>query len=186
MSGIIPESIENINQINPKYWGNSLWKCLNCFALTYQIENRQTYKIFFEKIGDLLPCGKCREHYKTYLPKLDDALNNKSNLLAWLLEIRNNINAGCGKKPLSLNDVLVEIYGEQNPYCNGFNNDVEAGNSNNSNNSNKSDSTFFSSINWSLVMLIFILIILILLFVYSKTNNKSYDVPTSDFSYEIS
>lgn len=149
-------NIENISQINPKYWGNSLWKCLNCFALTYQVENKETYKTFFEKVGDLLPCSKCSTHYKSYLSKLDNALDSKEKLLEWLLEIRNDINIKCNKAKLNKDDVLVEVYGDQYWNCNG---------SSNSNNNNQH--AIFEQF-----IPILILIVLILIFIYMKYSNR--------------
>ena len=34
----------DINSINPKYWGKSGWIFLNSIALTYKPENKEKYK----------------------------------------------------------------------------------------------------------------------------------------------
>ena len=105
---------ENPIQINPKYWGKSTWKCLSCIALTYSKKNKENFKIFFEKIGNILPCKKCCEHYNQFLPSLDIALENKDTLIDWLLEIRNDINIKSSKKILTINDIMKEVYSDDN------------------------------------------------------------------------
>jgi len=102
--------IGDIKQINPKYWGKSTWKCLSCMGLTYSNENKENFKIFFEKLGSILPCEKCREHYNQFLPKLDSALENKETFIDWLLEIRNDINIKSSKKILTKDDIITEVY----------------------------------------------------------------------------
>ena len=39
--------IDEIKQINPKYWGKSSWIFLNSLGLTYYPEKKKNYKIFF-------------------------------------------------------------------------------------------------------------------------------------------
>lgn len=102
--------IDEIKQLNPKYWGKSSWIFLNSLGLTYSPEKKSNYKIFFSNIGDILPCGLCSSHYNTFLPKLDEALESKQTLLDWLLEIRNDINLKTNKPILGLNDIIGEIY----------------------------------------------------------------------------
>ena len=102
--------IDEIKQINPKYWGKSSWIFLNSLGLIYSPEKKNNYKIFFSKLGDLLPCELCSLHYNTFLPKLDQALESKQTFIDWLLEMRNDINIKSNKPVLSLTEVIGEIY----------------------------------------------------------------------------
>ena len=101
---------KDINQINPKYWGKSFWIFLNSLGLVYTPEKKHDYKIFFEKLGNLLPCDLCCKHYNLFLTKLDDALESKDKLIDWLLTIRNDINLKSNKKILDRGDIFTEIY----------------------------------------------------------------------------
>jgi hypothetical protein len=97
----------DINQINPKYWGNHAWIFLNSIGLTYNPENKKDYEEFYSLLGRLLPCSKCQEHVTANLDKLPDALDNKLSLLNWLLSLRNGVDKS---KPMGLNDLYNEIF----------------------------------------------------------------------------
>lgn len=114
--------LSETTNLDPKYWGKSSWIFLNAIALAYKPEKFRDYKIFFSKLGNILPCTSCSNHYNTFLPKLAQGLKSKSNLIDWLLEIRNDINAKTNDKILTPNDVLEEIYSysQTNPIPNSI------------------------------------------------------------------
>ena len=102
--------LETFAHIDAKYWGKQSWIFLNVLGLSYNPEKKQDYMDFFSKLANLLPCSKCSSHYKSFLPKLAQALKTKSGLIKWLLEIRNDIDVKMGKKPRVFNDIIEEIY----------------------------------------------------------------------------
>ena len=102
--------ITNINSIDPKLWGKSGWIFLNSIALTYNPENKNNYKLFFEQLSKILPCVTCGKNLLQNMDSLDSALSSKYTLLTWLLNIRNNIRKEFGQNPLTMNDGINEIY----------------------------------------------------------------------------
>jgi len=64
---------------------------------------KMEYELFFRLLGNVLPCGKCQEHYLAYLqshPKqFENAFKNKKSLFKWMLEFHNYVNLQ-SKKPL--------------------------------------------------------------------------------------
>ncbi len=105
--------LEDIKQINPRYWGKQSWIFLNSLGLVYSEEKKQDYELFFSKLGNLLPCEICSSHYNLFLPKLTNALENKTTFVNWLLEIRNDINIKSNKPVLSMSDIINEIFFSQ-------------------------------------------------------------------------
>ena len=101
----------DINQINPKYWGNHGWIFLNSIGLTFNPDNRTDYEQFYSLLGKLLPCSKCKQHINNNLDKLPEALDNKVSLLNWLLDLRNEFKKG---NPMYLNDLYNEIFYDNN------------------------------------------------------------------------
>ena len=80
-----------IKSIDPSYWGKSGWIFLNSIALTYKLENKEKYKVFFEQLPYILPCRTCGENLFKNMSSLDDALENKEKLIKWLIDLRNAI-----------------------------------------------------------------------------------------------
>jgi len=103
---------KNINNLKPSDWGYCGWVFLNSIALTYNVEKKEQYKNFFSNL--VLPCDECTEHYKQHLKELNNALENKDNLLLWLLNIRNSINKEKNKKILTLDESINQIFERSN------------------------------------------------------------------------
>ena len=101
----------DINQINPKYWGNHGWIFLNSIGLTFNPDNKTDYEQFYSLLGKLLPCSKCKQHINNNLDKLPEALDNKVSLLNWLLDLRNGVK---NSKKNNLNDLYNEIFYDNN------------------------------------------------------------------------
>ena len=106
----------DINSINPKYWGKSGWIFLNSIALTYKPENKEKYKLFFSQLPFLLPCSTCGANLINNMHTLDDALTNKSTLLNWLLEVRNNVQIENGRPLRTFEFNMNEIFNDCNSY----------------------------------------------------------------------
>ena len=97
--------MDNINNgLITKIWGPSLWIGLHCITFGYPInptdEQKENYKIFFEKVGDVLPCKHCRESYKIFIKEQDTDINNaldsRDSLTKWLYDIHNKVNEKLG------------------------------------------------------------------------------------------
>lgn len=86
-------------------WGPFVWKTLHSITFGYPIdptdENKKHYKIFFESVGNVLPCKHCRDSYNYFINTeptiLDDkALTNRKTLTKWLYLLHERVNEKLG------------------------------------------------------------------------------------------
>lgn len=96
--------------LNSEIWGNHAWFFIDSILLSYpsnpSIEEKNNYKNFFYSLKYILPCLKCRNHYKEYLkknPLNDNIMDSKNNILLWIVNLHNKINNFNNKKEISLN-----------------------------------------------------------------------------------
>lgn len=94
--------------MDPKVWGPSSWLFMHCVTLSYPNKpsdnDKHNIKQFFIYMGKVLPCIKCRHNFKNHLnkhPLNDKALSSRENLVNWLIDIHNEVNATTGKPPIS-------------------------------------------------------------------------------------
>jgi len=98
--------------MEPEIWGPSGWTFLHTITLNYPDnpteEEKMNHKDFFNNIKNVIPCPKCREHYKENLQKypLDDVLESKEKLVKWLIDIHNEVNKSNNKKIYSYDEVI--------------------------------------------------------------------------------
>ena len=85
--------------IGPDKFGPSLWQGLHYITLGYPNnptnEQKEKYKTFFTVLQDTIPCSICANHYAEnikILPLTDKVLENKENLVRWLIDIHNIVN----------------------------------------------------------------------------------------------
>jgi uncharacterized metal-binding protein YceD (DUF177 family) len=52
---------------SPKLWGPVVWEAMFNVSRKFDITKRQLYVDFFTALGLLLPCQKCRRHYRVML-----------------------------------------------------------------------------------------------------------------------
>jgi hypothetical protein len=108
--------VDNFNSIDGKYWGKHGWIFLNSIALTYNSDNKEEYLKFFNQLQYILPCEKCREHYKKNILTLNNfVLQDKDTLLKWLMDIRNSINIENNRPIITREETINEIF-EKNDY----------------------------------------------------------------------
>ena len=101
--------------INPVLWGKHLWKYLHYLTLSYPdnptIDEQIKIKIFFNMIGDYLPCEKCRINYNRHQSELylsDEILQSRDKLIFWLFDLHNIVNAETGKERFTKEDFFKE------------------------------------------------------------------------------
>lgn len=108
----------SIEGINPKVWGKCGWKFLGAVALVYnptkKPNQKESYRSFFTCLKDVLPCSECGENLEKELSGLDEALVDNRSLLKWLLKIRNNISKEQGRNIITLKEMILEIFSENN------------------------------------------------------------------------
>ena len=99
------------DNMDPEIWGESFWNTIHYIAINYPnnptAEDKKNVKIFFVNLSNLLPCEKCRHHYKLNLikyPLSDKILSSKMNLFRWTNELHNEVNVMNGKNKISLEE----------------------------------------------------------------------------------
>ncbi len=100
------------------HWGTHAWAFIESIALTYpvnpSVQEKQEYKEFFLSLQYVLPCPRCRNHYKENLTKhaLNDALKNRENLIKWVIDVHNEVNKSNGKRILSYDEARKRMNGQ--------------------------------------------------------------------------
>jgi len=102
-------SSNNFKGFIPKIWGPSAWNFIHTIALSYPDNptpfDKENYKAFFLSLQNVLPCGKCRNHYTENIKELNinNYLDNSSSLFLWTNKIHNASNATYGGKQTDVN-----------------------------------------------------------------------------------
>ena len=118
--------MDNINNgLITKIWGPSLWIGLHCITFGYPVnpteQQKKDYKIFFEKVGEVLPCKHCRESYKIFIKEqntnIDYALENRNSLTKWLYDIHNKVNDKLGVEYGITYDMIKKKYESYRAKC---------------------------------------------------------------------
>lgn len=92
-------------------WGPAAWRFLHTITFAYPdiptIEQKRSYKLFFEQLHNVLPCTICREHFKENLKKypIESGLDSKDKLVKWLIDFHNEVNKSLGKRQYSYKEV---------------------------------------------------------------------------------
>ena len=101
--------------ITPDVWGPHGWKFLHYVTLGYpnqpSEQEKQSYRTFFNALGDVLPCKKCSNNFKENLNEysLESALENRGLLIKWLIDIHNAVNSELNK-PIVDYDTALSLY----------------------------------------------------------------------------
>lgn len=105
--------MNNMNNINPNLWGPSMWKTLHYITISYPNnptdQDKQNMKTFFQSISNVLPCEKCRAHFAQHLtkyPLTDNVLSSRYNLVNWLINVHNEVNAMNNKRQWTYEQVM--------------------------------------------------------------------------------
>ena len=86
-----------------KIWGPYFWFTLHTITLAYPdyptYSDKRRYNDFFISVQYILPCPKCREHYKKHLDNnpISISLDNKESLVKWLFDLHNQVNISLNK-----------------------------------------------------------------------------------------
>ena len=105
---------------NNNVWGPSAWTFLHTITYNYPEnptdEDKRNYLNFFDSLKHVLPCNKCKGHYKENLKKYDlnNSLNSRQDLVKWLIDLHNDVNRDNGKSVWSYSDVYNKYYNLHN------------------------------------------------------------------------
>jgi hypothetical protein len=108
---------------NNNIWGPPAWTFLHTVSFNYPDnptdQDKQNYFDFFNSLKHVLPCDKCKKHYKENSTGLKNNLNTKDDLVNWLINIHNDVNKKNGKKIWSYSEVYNKyqnMYNTSNTY----------------------------------------------------------------------
>ena len=69
--------------MEPEVWGPPGWTFLHTITLNYPekptINEKEKYGDFFSLLGEVLPCERCKKHYKKNTEELPINLNSSSD-----------------------------------------------------------------------------------------------------------
>ena len=119
-----------------KEWGSFGWYFFHIISFTYSIDeiiddkkidknienindskqntkiNKKYYIDFYKVVSNILPCKMCQYHYKKILkinPISDNKIQNREDLIKWVLKTHNFVNMIIGKKKYTLTR-LKQLY----------------------------------------------------------------------------
>jgi len=100
MTEIINDSIT----VDPLLWGPHFWCTIDAIAVVFDPSSSQSKEfthLFFHSLQGVIPCFECRNHYCMYYRDypIQDALDTKSDLLEWILRLKNAIQTRLGGRP---------------------------------------------------------------------------------------
>lgn len=82
------------NGFQTKVWGPYAWFFLHTITLNFSPDRSKGYLAFFKSLGDVLPCGACRENYKRIISSDDRKLHldsqkmkSRSRVSRWLFRV---------------------------------------------------------------------------------------------------
>lgn len=99
--------------MNQNVWGPHAWFFLHTISFNYPLnpsaEDKLRYKSFFYDLQHILPCKYCRNNYRKKLKETPIRLDSRKDLVEWLIDIHNEVNAQNGKKPLTYEQVKINF-----------------------------------------------------------------------------
>jgi len=96
------------------YW-KTLWNIIHVITFIYPDKPTEFSKrrivLFFENLGDKLPCPECKKHYGEHIVNypISNMPNNKKSYISWLIDLHNDVNKR-KKKPILSYEQVYEIY----------------------------------------------------------------------------
>ena len=112
--------------MKPEVWGPGAWLFLHSITLEYPHDpteqDKRWIKQFFESVGYVLPCEKCKINFQQHLmryPLTENVLTSKSNLVRWLINIHNSVNQTIGVPVMDYQSSLKHLLSayEDNDKC---------------------------------------------------------------------
>ena len=101
--------------MDPTVWGPRLWFVIHTIALNYpdnpSYDQKRIHEDFFNSLVFLIPCDKCRIHYRQHINNnpVVNHLKNSDTLFRYTIDLHNEVNKSLGKKIYSYEEV-AKIY----------------------------------------------------------------------------
>lgn len=106
--------------MHPDLWGPGAWTFLHSITFNYPKDptskHKEAHANFFNTLPYILPCEKCAYHFSENLKKfpVEDVLDDKDELVKWLIHIHNEVNLMLNKPIKSQEEVIQEYKKELN------------------------------------------------------------------------
>ncbi len=71
-------------------------------------EEKEIYRKFFNLLGDVLPCEKCKAHYKENIKEYPINLESREEITKWLFDIHNIVNNKNNKENYDYDDFILK------------------------------------------------------------------------------
>ena len=99
--------------LSPDVWGRSAWSFLHASTFSYP-ENPTPEQCtsalqFYENLGNMLPCPRCRGHYNSNIRRNPPKVQSREDLSRWLVDIHNEVRKAQGKSTIEY-DVAKRHY----------------------------------------------------------------------------
>ncbi len=97
----------------PAVWGPIFWMTIHIVALGYSdspsYSEKRAAKEFYEGLQFLIPCPKCKEHYRENLKlhPITPSLDNRRDLFKWTVKMHNIVNKQLGKAEVTEEEALA-------------------------------------------------------------------------------
>ena len=100
--------------IEPELWGNHYWYVIETMILSMdskEIHSRESLRLFFYALQNLLPCPTCREHFQDYFRKhnINKYLDSKKKMFLWIYQLRKEIQIRNKKSFPTFEEYLYKI-----------------------------------------------------------------------------
>jgi hypothetical protein len=98
--------------MNQNIWGPHLWFSLHTISFTYPLKpkdsDKANYKAFFTELQHVIPCSICKKNYIRHLKEfpVTEHLNNRKDIVYWVIDLHNMVNSETGKRVLSYEEAL--------------------------------------------------------------------------------
>jgi hypothetical protein len=174
--------------MDPKIWGPNFWFTLHTITFNYSVspdeEEKERIRNFFNSLEYILPCKLCRVNYSHHIRQnpIENKLNNRKDLVFWLIDIHNMVNVQNNKPKLSYEQVIsiyekaynkkIDLYVESNSKCSNNSSSSKIPISSNNNTCNNEFSNTNNLPNYLPIILFITLIMSILLLFYIIQLNR--------------
>lgn len=150
--------------MDPNKWGPPLWHFLHIMTFNYPDNptslDIQNHQMFLESLKHILPCEKCKNHYKENITNYPPKLQSKLEFIKWMIDLHNEVNKKNNKKIYSYDEAIELIK-------NNFEKDKVV---NNTQSVVKSDNSWIKYL--LVAMIAFIIGIFLCLFITKKTSKR--------------
>lgn len=116
------------NGMITKIWGSAGWLFNHSvtfgFPLKPSEEQKDQYLVYFRALGDVLPCGYCRDSYRRFIEedgtRLDrSVVENRESLTRWFYQLHCKVNEKLGLEYLITYPDVVQRYESFRAKCSG-------------------------------------------------------------------